>query len=44
MSHHLTADAAGAGLPDDDLAIMGVDGKRAANNFAIPAGDLQPVR
>ena len=43
-AHHLAADAAGAGLPGDDLAVTGVDGEGDPHDFAVRAADLQPVR
>lgn len=40
ITHHLAADAAGAGVPGDDLAVTGVDVEDKAHHLAVPAADL----
>jgi hypothetical protein len=35
VSDHLTSDAAGAGLPGDDLSIAGIDSKDEPNDLAV---------
>jgi hypothetical protein len=32
------------GAPGDDLAVMGVEGEGAADDLAVPAGELETVR
>ena len=43
ISHHLPTNTASAGLPGDDLPVAGIDGEDKANNFTIPATDLQTI-
>ncbi len=44
VTDHLAGDAAaGGGDPGDDLAVMGVDGKGAADGLAVPAGSFKAI-
>jgi hypothetical protein len=43
VMHGDPADAARAGRPGEDLAIVGVDGERDPHRVAIPAWDLEHV-
>jgi hypothetical protein len=43
VTDHLAADAAGAGLPGNDLPVAGVDRERDAHDLAVPTADLQPI-